>query len=83
MQEIVMLLGSVSWLDRISERELVPLAILIIPGILILLACGFAFINQIHRRNAEIALKRDMLDRGMSADEIERVLAAKLSDTKH
>jgi hypothetical protein len=37
-------------------------------------------INRIHRRNIETALKQDMLDRGLSADEIERVLAAKSPD---
>jgi hypothetical protein len=38
--------------------------------------------NKIHRRNAEIAFKREMLDRGLSADEIERILAAKSNDGK-
>ena len=37
-------------------------------------------INRIHRRNAEMAIKQDMLERGLSVDEIERVLAAKSAD---
>ena len=39
-------------------------------------------IDKMHRRNAEIELKRDMLDRGMSVEEIERVLAAKGANSK-
>ncbi len=35
-----------------------------------------SLIDKIHRRNAEMALKRDMLERGMPVDEIERVISA-------
>jgi hypothetical protein len=31
-------------------------------------------INSVHRRRAEMDLKRDMIERGMSADEIARVI---------
>jgi hypothetical protein len=31
-------------------------------------------INTIHRRRAEMDLKRDMIERGMSADEIARII---------
>ncbi|HEY3393856.1 MAG TPA: hypothetical protein VGK58_14185 [Lacipirellulaceae bacterium] len=31
-------------------------------------------INSVHRRRAEIELKREMIDRGMSADEIAKVI---------
>jgi hypothetical protein len=39
-------------------------------------------IDRIHHRNVEIAIKRDMLERGLSVDEIERVLAAKATNVK-
>jgi len=35
-------------------------------------------IDRLHQRNSEMAIKRDMLERGLSVDEIERVLAANL-----
>jgi len=55
------------------------IVILVLVLVAILLSAAMSLFNKIHRRNAEIELKRDMLDRGMSADEIERVLAAKIS----
>jgi hypothetical protein len=36
----------------------------------------FHTINSIHRRRIEADMKRDMLDRGMSADEIAKVIEA-------
>ena len=39
-------------------------------------------IDRLHRRNSEMAIKRDMLERGLSVDEIERVLAAKATNVK-
>ena len=33
-------------------------------------------INKVHRRRVEMEMKRDMLDRGMSADEIATVIEA-------
>ncbi len=86
MLEISQLLAqagqSGSWFDRLTGGEIVPLAIMLIPALIILLVLGFSLADRVHRRNAEIALKRDMVDRGMSADEIERVLAAKLPEEK-
>ena len=36
----------------------------------------FSALNGIHRRRIEAELKRDMLDRGMSADEVVKVIEA-------
>ena len=75
-------LVSPSWLDRFSGKDLILLAPLTLGLVVVLLAFSFTLIDKIHRRNADTTLKREMIDRGMSADEIERVLAAKSSDGK-
>ena len=31
-------------------------------------------VNSVHRRRTEMAMKRDMIDRGMSADEIAKII---------
>ena len=71
-----------SWSDRIGSGEIVPIFVIGAPLVVILVALAFSLFNKIHRRNAEIAFKREMLDRGLSADEIERILAAKSNDGK-
>ena len=59
-----------------SEGRTIVLAM--IPGTLVgIVAIIGSTINRIHRRNVDAAMKQDMLDRGLSADDIERVLAAK------
>ena len=47
-------------------------------GLLITLGCVFAGVwNSVKLKQIESELKQDMLDRGMSADEIEKVIEAK------
>jgi hypothetical protein len=47
------------------------------------LVCAIGAIwHQFHKSNIESTLKREMIERGMSADEIERVLAAKMGPAK-
>ena len=41
-----------------------------------------ACIDRLHQRNAETAIKRDMLERGLSVEEMERVLAVKAKNLK-
>ena len=71
---------SASWFNRIGTGEIVPLFTVGTLMSVIVIALAFSLFNKVHRRNAEIALKREMLDRGLSADEIERILAAKSND---
>ncbi len=59
---------------RILLAAVVLAAVVFVVGFIVLL------INLIHRRNSEMAIKREMIERGMSADEIERILGAELSD---
>jgi hypothetical protein len=61
-------------LDSEGRSLLVAMILGSIIGIVAIIASS---VNKIHRRNADTALKQDMLERGLSADEIERVLAAK------
>ena len=56
--------------------------VIVMPTFFILLALiitGWLVINSIHRRRAENDLKRELLERGMSADEIATVIRAKPS----
>ena len=73
---------SPSSFDRIGSGDIVPIFVVGAPLVVILIALAFSLFNKIHRRNAEIAFKREMLDRGLSVDEIERILAAKSNDGK-
>jgi hypothetical protein len=70
------------WFNRIGVGEIAPLFVVGALMIVIVIALAFSLFNKIHRRNAEIIFKREMLDRGLSADEIERILAAKSNDGK-
>jgi hypothetical protein len=73
---------SAPWFNRIGTGEIVPLFTVGALMIATVIALAFSLFNKVHRRNAEIALKREMLDRGLAADEIERILAAKSNDGK-
>ena len=73
---------SSSWSHRIGDGAIIPIFVIGAPLLVILIALAFSLFNKIHRRNAEMAFKREMLDRGLSVDEIERILAAKSNDGK-
>ena len=73
---------SPSWFNRVGSGDIVPIFVIGAPLVVILIALAFSLFNKIHRRNVEIAFKREMLDRGLSVDEIERILAAKSNDGK-
>jgi hypothetical protein len=66
-------------LSRIQSHDLVPIisiALVFLAGMIVWLTLQW----RLHRRTElEIALKRDMLERGMSADEIERVMGCHLT----
>lgn len=68
--------GFWEWLQSGDTERM---ALVTIPLFFILLAIiattGFV-VNSIHRRRTEADLKRELLDRGMSAEEIATVIAA-------
>ena len=67
------------WGDINSNNQFVLLVVAIgcATGVLCtLIAIASGTINSIHRRQIEAGMKRDMLDRGMSAEEIVKVIEA-------
>ncbi len=58
------------------DRPLVLLITLLIVASLVMgvAASAARVVNTVHRRRVEADLKQDMLDRGMSVDEIERMI---------
>jgi hypothetical protein len=69
-----------SYIEGMNGEDRTLVVAMILGTVVGIVAIIGSTINRMHRRNAEIALKQDMLDRGLSADEIERVLAAKSPD---
>jgi hypothetical protein len=77
------------WLSRQSAEELIPV-IAIVGGCLVALVSSAMYYwnkarqSDLALRQAELEaqLKQSMIERGMSADEIQRVLAAKIAPTK-
>ena len=73
--------GVTSILEKLPANtvELIGMVGLVLFG----LVCAIGAIwHQFHKSNIEGTLKREMIERGMSADEIERVLAAKMGPPK-
>ncbi len=63
--------------DVLSQPEVfIPIATLSIVAICLLAPIIGICWYKVHKTNAMIALKQDMLDRGMSAEEIKMVLEA-------
>ena len=72
--------------DPEQRFALIIVALGCLTGVVITLACiASAAISKVHQRRIETELKREMLDRGMSADEVARVIEASVPDetTKH
>jgi hypothetical protein len=70
-------LAGIESLDTNQQFTIVLVAIGCTVAVIISLAGIIAgLVNSIHRRRIEESLKQDMLDRGMSADEIAKVVEA-------
>ena len=68
-----------SFWQWVGTRHTDEFALFVIPIFFIVLAVVVTtgmVLNSIHRRRAEINLKRELLDRGMSAEEIATIVAA-------
>jgi hypothetical protein len=63
------------WVQSLPHPELFVMPTMLI--LLTLIITGGIVINSIHRRRTETDLKRELLDRGMSADEIATVIRTK------
>ena len=69
-------------LSRISSNDLIPITF-IVTGMLVGLIIALTVQWRLHRRTEmEVALKQEMLARGMSAEEIERVIKANPHSTR-
>lgn len=67
--------GFFSGIEPDERFVLALLAILMSTVVLITLGCtAFSAANSMHRRRLEADLKQDMLDRGMTADEIAKII---------
>jgi hypothetical protein len=75
------LLGLAGWYGAFSELHANQRFVLLLIGLgcvaivsisVVAIVCGM--VQAVHRNRTEAELKRDMLDRGMSADEIARVV---------
>jgi hypothetical protein len=71
-----------SWVSGVNGDGRVVLLLSVLGAVIAIVAIVATYADKIHRRNAELQIKRDMLERGLSVDEIERVLAAKATNVK-
>jgi hypothetical protein len=62
------------WVESMPHAEAIIMPIFFIA--LTTIVTGGIAINAVHRRRSEIDLKRELLERGMSADEIATVIRA-------
>jgi hypothetical protein len=71
-----------SWMEGVNSSGRVFLIVMVIGALVLVSTFVVMLIDRIHQRNAEMAIKRDLLERGLSVDEVERVLAAKATHVK-
>ena len=71
-----------SWVDGVNGDGKVVLLLSLVGAVVAITAICVSLFDKIHRRNSEVQLKRDMLERGLSVDEMERVLSMKATNMK-
>jgi uncharacterized membrane protein len=79
------LLGSFdisSWTEGMNPNGRGMLLMMVIGAIVLIALFVVLLIDRLHQRNAETAIKRDMIERGLSVEEMERVLATKAKNLK-
>jgi len=64
-------------IPAVSSGDVIPVLVMVIIGAVTAIAIISGVIYAIHKNRLEHALKRELLDRGMSADEIATVVRAK------
>jgi hypothetical protein len=69
-------------IDKVNGDGRVVLIVVAIGALVMISAFVVTLIDKIHRRNAETSLKREMIERGLSPDEMERVLSVKPTNSK-
>jgi hypothetical protein len=65
-----------SWFSKFNAEDLAGLTagVLVIFAVIVGMIC--LTIYKIHKNRTDVALKRELLDRGMSADEIATIISA-------
>jgi hypothetical protein len=63
------------WMGSLSSDDRAGLSFAVIAAVVGVIAIVATTIHHMHRNRLEDSLKREMLDRGMSAEEISTVLA--------
>jgi hypothetical protein len=64
------------WMSRLNAGDLAGLLFLTVVAVVAIIAIVATATYKIHRSRLEDALKRELLDRGMTADEIATVIQA-------
>ena len=69
------------WLSKLDDGERLALSVVVVifsmVAVVVVTSVVATTIRGIYKQRLDDALKRELLDRGMSAEEIERVVAAK------
>jgi hypothetical protein len=65
-----------AWASRLSSDDLTGLILAACVCVVVVIGFICLTIYHVHRSRAEHALKRELLDRGMSADEIATIIRA-------
>lgn len=68
-------------IPQMSPGDLTILLLIVMAAVLVAIAIIGSIVYAMHKNRLEDSLKRELLDRGMNADEIATVIRAK-SDTK-
>ena len=68
-------------IPQMSPGDVMTLLLIVIAAVLVAIAIIGSIVYAMHKNRLEDSLKRELLDRGMNADEIATVIRAK-SDTK-
>jgi hypothetical protein len=66
-----------TWIAELGSGERTALLVLCIIGSVFVLTTAVVTVYKMHKNRLEDSLKRELLDRGMSADEIATVVRAK------
>jgi hypothetical protein len=62
---------------RLNPSDAIPILAILLMAIVSAIAIISTLIYRIHKNRQEVALKRELLDRGMSADEIATIVNAR------
>ena len=65
------------WLSSLNAHERLPLLLMAMFALVCIVMIVFGSLYKMHKNRLDDALKRELLDRGMSADEIATVVRAR------